>query len=80
MSLNNALEFIELVKSNEGFRQKCYEYDNIEGLMMELIQNNKGFTPDDFENAINMNLIKCQTYEMAEIFKEIDNWFKLFAY
>jgi hypothetical protein len=80
MSINNALEFIELVKCNEGFRQKCYDYPNIEDLMEMLRQNHKGFSPDDFENAINMNLIKCQTYEKAEIYKEIDNWFKLFAY
>ena len=67
MSVINAMEFIELVKSNDGFRQKCYEYLNVEDLMEMLMQNNKGFTPDDFENAINMNLIKCRLFLMENI-------------
>ena len=80
MSLNNALEFVELVKSSDSFRQKCYEYPNIEDFMEMLAQNDKSFTPDDFENAINMNLLKCQTFDQAEVYQEIGNWFKLFAY
>ena len=80
MSVTHAMEFIELVKTSESFRQECYEYAHIEDLMEMLTQNSKGFTPNDFENAINMNLVKCQTYEQAEVYKEIDNWFKLFAY
>ena len=80
MSLNNALEFIELVRSSDSFRQKCYEFPNIEDLMAMLTENNTGFTPDDFDNAINMSLIKCQTFDQAEVYKEINDWFKLFAY
>ncbi len=80
MSVNNAMEFIKLVKGNDSFRQKCYEFNNIEDLMEKLIHDFKGFTPDDFKNAINMNLIKCQTWEQADVYKEIDDWFKLLAY
>lgn len=80
MSLNNALEFIDLVKNDESFRHQCYNFSDIEELMEMLQTNNKGFNTDDFENAINMNLVKCQTYEQAEVFKDIENWFKLFSY
>jgi hypothetical protein len=79
MSVKNAMEFIELVKSSDSFRTECYKYPNIEDLMETLNKNDQGFTPDDFENAINMSLIKCQTYDQADIIKEVENWFKLFG-
>ena len=79
MSVQNANDFIELVEKNDEFRLKCYESSTIEELMIMLNANGIAFSSNDFENAINMKLVRCQTYEQADVVKDIENWFKLFT-
>jgi len=46
--------------------------------MEHLKGKGRSFTSDEFEDAINMLLFKCQTYEQAGRVKEVKAWFNCF--
>ena len=72
MALNRALDFLKQACGNEDFRSSCYSFDNKEALLTHF-----GFDEVEFEDAINMNLVKCQTYEQAEVFQQLKMWFSI---
>jgi hypothetical protein len=78
MSLQNALTFFSSIDSDPQMRKSCYSCKS----QVELLEKLKGFglafTPDEFEDAVNNLLLKCQTYEQADRVKEVEAWFRLF--
>jgi hypothetical protein len=78
MSLQNAINFISLVDSDQEFRKSCYEVKTQNELLKSLKEQNLGFTPDEIEDAFNVLLLKCQTYEQAGRVNEVKAWFRLF--
>lgn len=78
MSLQNAINFISLVDSDHEFRKSCYEVKTQSELLRSLKEQNMGFTPDEIEDAFNVLLLKCQTYEQAGRVNEVKAWFRLF--
>jgi hypothetical protein len=78
MSLQNAIEFISKVDSDEHFRKSCYNQTSQESLLLAMKDNGKGFTSQEIEDAFNVMELKCQTYEQAGRVKEIKAWYKLF--
>jgi len=78
MSLQNAITFISDVDADDELRKSCYTCKNQEDLLDFLKGKGRGFTSDEFEDAINMLLFKCQTYEQAGRVKEVKAWFNCF--
>ena len=78
MSIKNALNFILNIDTNVELRKSCYSCCSQEELLEMLKAYDLVFTKEDFSEAINLFMVKCQTYEQANRVKEIEDWFKLF--
>ena len=72
MALSKAIDFVNRVGKDRELRKLCNRSSSREELLRLT-----GFDEDEFENAINMQLVKCQTYEEAAIVHEIRLWFSL---
>ena len=79
MSLQNAIVFIRNVNTNKSLRKACYSCKTKEELFELLHNEGIGFTQFEFEEAINVSLVKCQTYEEADEVKQAELWFNLFT-
>ena len=78
MSLQIAINFISKVDSVEDFRKSMYTAKTISELLEMLNKQNMGFTLDEIEDAFNVLLLKCQTYEQAGRVNEVKAWFYCF--
>jgi len=79
MSLQNAINFITKVDSESDFRKSCYASKTLPELIEELTKQGMGFTIDEIEDAFNVLLLKCQTYEQAGRVNEVKAWFYCFT-
>lgn len=79
MSLQNAITFITKVDSESDFRKSCYASKTLPELMEKLTRQGMGFTVDEMEDAFNVLLLKCQTYEQAGRVNEVKAWFYCFT-
>jgi hypothetical protein len=78
MSLQNAIDFITKVDSERDFRKSCYTCKTLSELIEMLTKQKMGFTVDEIEDAFNVLLLKCQTYEQAGRVNEVKAWFYCF--
>jgi hypothetical protein len=78
MSVQNALQFISSVSEDDTYRKSFYQYSSRQELIGHLSATGRGFTLAEFEDAVNMKHVKCQTYEEADHLKQIEMWFNLF--
>lgn len=78
MSINNAQKFIREVDTDANFRRTCNKMGTKEAIHNMLKEKDADFSEDDFEEAINMLLFKCQTYEQADTVKQIEWWYAAF--
>ncbi|HEX2936461.1 MAG TPA: hypothetical protein VHO72_13990 [Bacteroidales bacterium] len=78
MSVQNAIQFILTVTDDGEFRKSLYQYSSRQDLINHLSEKGRGFTISEFEDAVNMQHVKCQTYEEADHLKQIEMWFNLF--
>ena len=58
MSLSKAIKFLKKVGPDAEYRKNCLQYETKSQLLAD-----KGFNETEFEDALNMQLVKCQTYE-----------------
>jgi hypothetical protein len=72
MALSNSLKFVNQFITDREFRVLCNAYQSKGDLL-----NEQGFDEHEFENAINMSLVKCGTYEEAEYYQQVRMWMKL---
>ena len=72
MALGKAINFISQFISDDNFRDECNGMDSQKELMKKF-----DFTEDEFENALNMSLVNCQSNEEAHAVKEIKMWFMI---
>lgn len=70
MAIDRAITFVKRATTESDFRKACYKSPSREKLLQE-----KGFTELEFDDAINMQLVKCQSYEQAEVYQQIRMWF-----
>ncbi|MDX8338734.1 hypothetical protein SLH46_06050 [Draconibacterium sp. IB214405] len=70
MAIDKAITFVKKATTESEFRKACYKVPSKESLMQQI-----GFTDVEFDDAINMQLVKCQTYEQAEVYQQIRMWF-----
>ena len=72
MALSKALTFIKQFSTDLEFRKGCNKMTSKAEFIDQM-----GFNEAEFEDAIRMNLLKCQTYEEAEEFEQIKFWFTI---
>jgi hypothetical protein len=78
MSLQNALNFLTKIDTDEPFRKSCYKCKSKTELLERLNGLGFAFTLDEYGNAINQMLLKCQTEDQGNHVKELEIWFSLF--
>jgi ribosomal protein S8 len=78
MSIANAMTFIKNVETNKGLRKACYTCKSKIDLLQMLEREDLAFTQYEFDEAVNMLLVKCQTYDEADCIKQTEVWFSLF--
>ena len=71
MALSKAIEFVHAASISQELRVACSNFSK-ENLMLKL-----NFNELEFEDALNSQLVQCQTYEQAEVFQQIRMWFLL---
>ncbi|MFY9151615.1 MAG: hypothetical protein WAO52_06365 [Prolixibacteraceae bacterium] len=69
MALGKSISFIRQFVRDKEFRDDCNKCSKTE-IMEEL-----DFTELEFDDAINMQLVKCQTYEEADMIQQVRLWF-----
>jgi predicted ribosomally synthesized peptide with nif11-like leader len=79
MSIQHALIFIENMDTKKELRKACYACRTRSELLILLRGNGFSFTQDEFFDAVNILLFKCQTYEQADKVNQIKVWFSLFS-
>jgi hypothetical protein len=70
MALGKSIQFIRQFIIDQEFRHECNTSSK------EDLLKNLDFNETEFEDAINMQLMKCQTYEEAERIHQIKYWFE----
>ncbi len=73
MSLGRAISFVKKFNSDSDFRADCNGIESKNSLLEKY-----DFNESEFEEAINMELVKCQSYEEADSIQEIKFWFNIF--
>lgn len=71
MALSKAIAFVKAASISEELRTVCANFSK-ENLLLQL-----NFKEEEFEDAINMELVKCKSYEQAEVYQQIRIWFLL---
>lgn len=76
MAIQNAMNLIRNVKTDAGLRDKLHTLQQNE---LELYLDEQGykFSYTEFEDAIDMLHVKCQTHEEAEELMQVVMWLKL---
>lgn len=69
MALGKSIQFIQKFIRDNDFRDKCNKSSK-----EDLLQN-LDFTELEFEDAINMQLFKCQSWEEANRIQQVKLWF-----
>jgi len=69
MALGKSISFIRTFIRDSEFRHECNKSSK------EELLKNHDFNETEFEDAINMQLVKCQSYEEAERIHQIKFWF-----
>jgi len=72
MALGKAIKFVKQVGFDKTLRASCYKSASKPELLGRL-----GFDENEFEDAINMQLVKCQSHEQAEHYQQLRMWFSL---
>lgn len=70
MAIDKAITFVKRATTDIGFRKACYNCQSRQELIDRI-----GFDEIEFDDAINMQLVKCQSYEQAEVYQQIRMWF-----
>ncbi len=71
MALGKSIRFIKQFILDDEFRRECNRSQK------EELMRNQDFNETEFDDAINMELVKCQSYEEAERIHQIKYWFEL---
>jgi hypothetical protein len=71
MALGKSISFIKTFMHDKEFRHECNKIQKEELLIKY------DFTEGEFEDAITMQLFKCQTYEDADLVQQVKFWFTL---
>jgi hypothetical protein len=70
MALGKAIRFIRQASFDKELRKACYQVSSKKELLKIL-----DFDEFEFEDAFNMELVKCQTAEQADDINQLKEWF-----
>lgn len=71
MALGKSISFVRKFLKDKEFRRECNR------LQKQDLMENFGFDETEFDDAINMELVKCQTWEDADRIQQVKFWFTL---
>jgi hypothetical protein len=71
MALGNSMKFIRNFIQNKELRKECNSFSKGE------LHEHFDFNELEFEDALNMELVKCQSYEEAERVHQVKFWYQL---
>ncbi|MFB6317240.1 hypothetical protein [Saccharicrinis sp. FJH54] len=72
MALSKAIKFLGDAISSSELRDKCAGFKTRKELLKWL-----DFNDLEFEDAVNMQLVKCRSADDAEYYHQLRMWFKL---
>ena len=72
MALSKAIEFLTDAIASKDLRDKCAEFKTRKELLKWL-----DFNDVEFDDAINMRLVKCRSADDAEFYQQLRMWFNL---
>ena len=72
MALGKAIRFVRQARHDEELRKACCRMPSGNELMKVL-----DFDSTELDDAFNMELVKCQTFEEAEAVHQLKEWFKM---
>lgn len=72
MALGKAIRFVKDASVDKELRRRCVGFDT-KGELLDFFK----FDELEFDDAINMQLVKCKTYEEAETFQQLRMWFAM---
>lgn len=72
MALAKAMKFVDEAIVNKELRDKCSEFETHKDLL-----NYLDFNSVEFDDAVNMALVKCNSANQAEYYYQLRMWFKL---
>ncbi len=78
MSIQNAINFLARVQSDDDYRQSCYKFQAKQDLMEYIQQEGYSFSEGEFENAINHLLLRCSDASQGYEVHHLQSWFSLF--
>ncbi len=70
MSIGKAMQFVKDASVDAEFRKSCIDFKTKD----ELFSFHE-FDALEFDDAINMQLVKCQSYVEAETYQQLRLWF-----
>lgn len=71
MALGKSISFVKKFLKDKEFRRECNQ------LQKQDLMDSFGFDETEFDDAINMELVKCQTWEDADRIQQVKFWFAL---
>lgn len=72
MALSNAIRFVKDATKDSEFRKSCASFETRDDLLSFY-----KFDALEFDDSINMQLVKCQSYEEAETYQQLRMWFAI---
>ena len=72
MALGKAIRFVKDVRQDGELRRQCVAFASKEEMLAHF-----EFDEVEFDDAINMQLVKCQTYDEAEAYHHLRMWFAM---
>jgi hypothetical protein len=72
MALGKSIQFVRSFFEDEALRRNCNK------LTKQDLLTTYGFTADEFDDALNMELVKCQTFEEVSRVEQLRMWFAIF--
>lgn len=72
MSIAKALRFVKDAKDDKELRKRCVGFETKDEMLTFF-----KFDEVEFDDAINMQLVQCKTYEEAEPYQQLRMWFAI---
>ena len=77
MTIGNALTFINRAMQEPLLRDRLNDATDLTALHAVLRNEGLTFTPFEFEDAVNSQLVKCTDWDSADQLKEFRQWWEL---
>lgn len=75
MAINDAMRLLKMVDTHPEFRKSLVRCNKLSEMEEVLKTNDMSFTPFEFEEAINLLHVQCQTLEAAQSLMAKAEWY-----